>query len=978
MLSKIRKSWVMIALTLAVSVNIFTVTPVLADDGIPPVEVIPADGIDVTLQAESEAPLVTEASVPILEQNPNEEIAVLNENGEVISIASHQAETVVQSGDPMWCPAGVTPVAGVGGCSPSFNLFGTTVGDSNSELLAWLALPANQPKKAGVVWIEGTYHSNTLANNETTTSDIIFNGGSLTSMKDFALTLKGGWTGTGTNISPYSYSTFDTDSLRIINWVGNLTLSDIRVTNATTGINNSAFDVETQGNIILTRVKVDGNDATLNGATISNAFLGKNGTITITDSYFDGNYGYGLRVWSNNAVSITGTQAFLNAHGAGLIVENNLDTTPSPVTLKNIYAAGSGISSSGVGISIFSNGVVTLDGIDANTNNNYGVLIDTTSNTAGTASIVLNNLNVFRNNSSDGLHVVTYSPITIKHIVATGNGGDGVNLTNTSLNLVKPITVSGSGQFDTNSGEGLQITSSGLVTLNNINSANNGGSGVIVDADNSNVLSSGVVIKGVNNFNNNTGSGLIVYADGVITIENVTANDNAVRGIYLDNDAPPSGTPAVTINGFLTTLNNGLQGAYILSDGVITAINLTANNNGNDGVYIDNDASPSPMAVILNGFNTFTGNQNDGLEITSRGAVTINAVNANGNGLGADSYGVIINNAFDVANQQAVTIKTPGAFIGNSFGGLKITSYGVVSLTGVTANNNGEGLSNSTGDGVSITNSGGVLAKAVTISGSNVFNDNDGYGLYVNSRGAITISNITASGNDFFGASLSNSLPSSQSPVTINGYGIFENNLLIGLSVNSHGSFTSNNLGANYNGSNGLDIDVQGLTSPAAVTLKGINSFNYNTLAGLVVDADGSINLSNLSANYNGGSGAILNNLNNWNGGPFTARGSVTITGFGNFFGNITGDGLSIVSPGTVTLSRISAFYNGDTATDDGISINATGNVTLTCVNSIKNFDRGLFISTSGNLILKGYYAFGNASSEALSVSGTTTRLPCP
>jgi len=32
-------------------------------------------------------------------------------------LASQEAEAVIASGDPMWCPDGVDPIAGVGGCT---------------------------------------------------------------------------------------------------------------------------------------------------------------------------------------------------------------------------------------------------------------------------------------------------------------------------------------------------------------------------------------------------------------------------------------------------------------------------------------------------------------------------------------------------------------------------------------------------------------------------------------------------------------------------------------------------------------------------------------------------------------------------------------------------------------------------------------------------------------------------------------------
>lgn len=76
---------------------------------------------------ESAPPAETEAgesAAEILEQLPQDtELIIVDENGEVLPLASEAAEEAVLVKDPIWCPAGVAPKPGIGGCSSSFASF---------------------------------------------------------------------------------------------------------------------------------------------------------------------------------------------------------------------------------------------------------------------------------------------------------------------------------------------------------------------------------------------------------------------------------------------------------------------------------------------------------------------------------------------------------------------------------------------------------------------------------------------------------------------------------------------------------------------------------------------------------------------------------------------------------------------------------------------------------------------------------------
>ena len=153
---------------------------------------------------------------------------------------------------------------------------------------------------------------------------------------------------------------------------------------------------------------------------------------------------------------------------------------------------------------------------------------------------------------------------------------------------------------------------------------------------------------------------------------------------------------------------------------------------------------------------------------------------------------------------------------------MDISSTGTITGNGLTASNNGSfgaWLDNcnswiyNTANGSQKCSTS--VAHAVTLNGTNNFSYNDSDGLTVNSTGAITINNLTASYN-----------------TTLNGYGR-------GAAIN--------NCNNTYSPNGGICT-----VASAPVTLTGTNTFNYNRANGLQIDSIGAITISNLNANYNG------------------------------------------------------------------------------------------------------------------------------
>jgi hypothetical protein len=281
------------------------------------------------------------------------------------------------------------------------------------------------------------------------------------------------------------------------------------------------------------------------------------------------------------------------------------------------------------------------------------------------------------------------------------------------------------------------------------------------------------------------------------------------------------------------------------------------------------------------------------------------------------------------------------------------------------------------------------------LNGVNNFNYNGDSGmeagLIINADGAIKVSRITANYNSGGGAWLDNDNSlTTQANVVISGYGVFEGNgwaaapTLDGLIVKSHGAISLTNITANFNFGNGADLNSVGLTSTHAVTLNGVNNFNYNgtsgTESGLIIHADGNITAYNLTASFNYYAGAVLDNYTNWDVNDFSGFGSVKVYGYGTFVSNYHDDGLYVYTLGSITLNRVVADYNGDSFGDDGIQLigAGSGSITLVCSSAWGNYSYGLEATTTGLLTLKGFIAYANGAAPELLSYGSIFRTTCP
>src|SRR3990172_10711058 len=123
--------------------------------------------------------------------------------------------------------------------------------------------------------------------------------------------------------------------------------------------------------------------------------------------------------------------------------------------------------------------------------------------------------------------------------------------------------------------------------------------------NNANVLfAKPIILTGVNTFNENFEDGLNAISRGPIQASSLTAMSNSGNGVEFDNHLGAN-TAGVTLTGVSTFSGNTGLGLNVISRGLISTFNLTANLNLNGGVQLDNSQSDMAPDVVVSGINTF-------------------------------------------------------------------------------------------------------------------------------------------------------------------------------------------------------------------------------------------------------------------------------------------------------------------------------------------------------------------------------------
>jgi hypothetical protein len=809
----------------------------------------------------------------------------------------------------------------------------------------------------------------------------------------------------------------------------------------TSGFDYGLF-VQTRGIVALTNINANGNgfnavlpgdDVYSGGAWLDNSTSPTAKTITITKGYFVDNFGIGFNALASGAVTYkTGTIS--NNESSGVSIDNSTSIGNQNVTVDSVNFWGSGKGA--WGLKILSKGNILINASEINNFDGDGTVLNNTFGTGNPTVVITGARTLYRNfgyNGETGLSIDTNGAVTLSQISVSENGANGARIVTSGPTAMVSITnaeflVNGkdSGAIDK---YGLYVISKGNILLDNVQITDNGDYGAKLD----NSAGAGTVtIKSASGreIRNNSAYGLWVTSKGNIILTNISVKLNDGYGAWLDNTFGTIGT--VTINNTLYTgwqgngsfglqinamgavsinlvdayLNNGTN-AIIDNTGAISpaipAVTITnswfdesQNGNGLDvdskgniiltnvvvngnvlghGAFLNNGGAGGKGSVTISGTSaddrrSFNANDEYGLQVISNGTVTIKFVDASDNG----SYGAKINNS-GAATPLPVTI-TSGNFDGNATVtagfGLQVYSKGAITGTDVKALNNGD--SGTLSDGMELDNCrevGGFCTGTGAVKLTNAGgHGNSGDGMNVESYGLITLVDVGAGWNGLNGATFHNnntihpllvdiksiagislSVPAGYSSAN----GVFANNGGYGLEITSNGAITVSYATVSNNGTTGnaAYIDNSTAATPLAVTItKSKFNDNNSAIRGILVVSNGAITFSNNEVGRNNGASSddrgaaeLDNHLSTSVAAPI-----VTVAN-GNFHDNANGDGLLVITRGNVLLTNVLASSNAF----DGIAVNATyGNGTVTLNGTQNTFhangDNGVEILAKGNV----------------------------
>ena len=751
-----------------------------------------------------------------------------------------------------------------------------------------------------------------------------------------------------------------------------------------------------------------------------------NGVVSLTNVNVHGNINQGARALNNTSAAIPGVTIIGggfsdNADGYGLYIQSK-----GSVTLSN-FSANNNWGESGVWVSTLGN--ITINNISASENSKSGLVLDTTGGTAGSISISApaNATARFENNNFYGVFITSPGTATLSNINCNANGLGGLNINNNfgPANTPRNVTLTNISSRYNSGGDGVNIISDGVVSINGGNYSDNPGDGLDITntAGKGGVTLSGSGIVANNNGNN----GVRVRTNGAFTFNNACELiNNDLSGLDVDNTTGTGGVTISSTSGLIANYNQNGDGMRVLTNGTVSINNVSSlSGNGLNGLIVDNTTGIGGVTISSKNGLSANNNHHNGLLILTNGAVTISGVGASensgdplaedprGNGVYVDnssgSGGVTFNNSswllnanyFNGNTNSGVYVRTNGAIAINNFlsasdnnrhGLCLITTSATlpVSVTGRSS----DGLLESNGrDGLNVLAGGSVTLKYLYATGNRdttenpygiyvdntsglgnvVLNNieasnNDADGLRVLSRGTITLNYVDASVNDFRGATLFNfSAPTARS-ITINNSEFSVNARVgthTGLFIDSRGLVTLNNVVALLNNLDGVYISNLMAPSPLGVNVTGGEVRSNGT--GLRIYSLGAISVKNLQVSSNSSGGIFLDN--------HTGTGSVTLNG-DQIIGTISGHGINVYTAGAVTVSGVTS--SGTVTIGRGLYIDAlSGNGNISISNSIFNTNQyqNLYVLANGSITLNNVTANESIIGQGVWLDNHTSAL---
>jgi hypothetical protein len=559
--------------------------------------------------------------------------------------------------------------------------------------------------------------------------------------------------------------------------------------------------------VILENVHADQNSASgfyiINGGNLSaknigaaynagsGAFFHSYGTASFTNTSFIDNGSDGLRVEANKAITVNNIIARLNG-GFGTYLDTCLESGGVCQGLGSVSVSGSQpnefIDNGSYGLQILASGAISLTNFEASDNGQRGVYIKNSYDGISAGVTIKANYtpmfgtfkNVLHNNFSHGMVVSSNGTISVDKVLSLNNGGDGINLNNTSAITAKTLVLLNSEAWG-NASSGFELYSFGSVTVTNCSAHDNSSSGLYIN----NSAGVGNITVGASTIKDMTGNprSLEIYTKGIINIHHVDGS-GSTYGAYLNNSSATSAKSVTVSDSIFSETING-SGLEVWSAGTITLKNIVANENESKGVYIRNEYAATPQGITLNNIEV-KDNQSIGIDIETLGHITasnLRSINNGGDGFSANTCQYTGSECAGIGNVVIGGIWNE--FCRNSNYGIYVFSGGNVSISNVEVLHNTYGISvynNFAGE------SGSITLNAASGKYNSV-RWNEVSGIMFASYGTISLSRTVSDDNSGFGASLSNENALTPRNVTVIDCS-FSHNQNDGLNIHSKGTVT--------------------------------------------------------------------------------------------------------------------------------------------------------------------------------------------
>jgi len=482
-----------------------------------------------------------------------------------------------------------------------------------------------------------------------------------------------------------------------------------------------------------------------------NSLASGNYTVTVHSSAYDKSGNYALAI--NPDVLPSGKPQLVSVGAEGIRVTTS--TTAGSLSITSTQYGNSQFSNnSSTGLVALLGGAVTFRNVRVADNGGFGAYIDNCLTVSGKCTGVggfsTSGYTEFVYNRYDGLKVYTTGAINMVDVDAAGNGGFGAYLSNdkgyatvsiTSV-MQRPNWYSG---FSNNGDFGLQIISSGAISLNRVMANNNGTFGLY--ANNTTAIYPKPITISNSQFNENRdGTGAYADSHGLITFNTVTANDNTVLGAHIKNDYVGFNNSVTILN---STFNSNSYGLTVATRGNILANGLSASGNDFAGVQMSNDSTGAVGTItLLNtlGLNGYYNNGTNGLTLFSNRAISVTGISLGWNGYGSEESGDESLGFLLVSRQAGITLRN--AWLeNNAQTGVVADAYGAVLFDRVYSYNNGWADPDGTRDDGAQISSG--FGNVTLLNSAFAGNNGSGYGVNINLPVfRLFLTNTTAYAND--------------------------------------------------------------------------------------------------------------------------------------------------------------------------------------------------------------------------------------